>query len=90
MGRERAWVGVLWSAVAIVRSGWRTRSCLLPEARERLRARHFVDEVEIDREDGRRIWLLGRQSVRVPQILSTIVRAGAAAAASAGFHGRAA
>ena len=82
-------MGVLWSAVAIVRSGWRTLQLALPEARECLRARHLVDEVEIDREDGRRIGLLG-DDVRIPDLVDDRAGGRGGGGGIAGFHGRAA
>ena len=50
MPRSRPMVGTLWSAVARVRSGRRTRRPASAEALERLRARHLVDEVQVDEE----------------------------------------
>ena len=41
-------VGTLWSSVATVRSGRRTRAPGEPQAVERLRAGDLVDEVEVD------------------------------------------
>ena len=46
-------VGTLWSIVAIVRSGRRTRPAREPQRLERLRARHLVHEVEVDVEQRR-------------------------------------
>ena len=60
-------VGVLWSVVAMVRSGRRTFSPRCAQAVERLRRRHFVHQVQIDVEQRRSARLLGNDVV-VPDL----------------------
>ena len=67
-------VGVEWSAVATVLSGRRTQAAVA-EAGERLGAGDLVDEVEVDREDGGRVGLLG-DDVVVPDLLDEGARFG--------------
>ena len=61
-------VGTLWSAVATVRSGRRTRAAGQPDAVEGLRAGDLVDEVEVDVEQ---VGLAGcaAHHVAVPDLL---------------------
>ena len=47
-GRACARVGTMWSTVANVRSGARTRHPARAQLVERLRARHFVDQMQAD------------------------------------------
>ena len=51
IGLSQSRVGTLWSSVAIVRSGRRTRPAGEPEALEGLRRGHLVDQVEVDEEE---------------------------------------
>ena len=69
MGRSIARVGVLWSSVAIVRSGRRTGRPAMPQAVEGLRAGDLVHEVQVDVDEvGRAVLALGDQVV-VPDLL---------------------
>ena len=65
---ERSVVGTLWSLTARFAE---TRQTLRPASSrpfERLRARHFVDEVAIDVEDGGAV-VLGVDDVVVPDLV---------------------
>ena len=68
IGRLRGWVGIEWSAVATVRSGWRTVEPARAEAAERLRRGDLVDEMEVDGEDRRGALVLV-DDVVVPDLL---------------------
>ena len=80
IGRFRGVVGMEWSAVATVRSGWRTVS---PRRRRPVNAAgsDLVDEVEVDREDARAP--LPSATTWSSQIFSTSVRGVVMAAHSA-------
>ena len=67
IGSERGVVGMLWSAVAMVRSGRRTFRPRSRKPREGLRRRDFVHQVQIDVEQRRRARLLGT-TWRVPEL----------------------
>ena len=64
-----------WSAVATVWPGWRTREAARAQPGERLRARHLVDEVEVDGEDGGGARVLG-DDVVVPDLVDDRARFG--------------
>ncbi len=49
IGSERSVVGMLWSAVAMVRSGRRTLRPRVPQALESLRRSDFVHQVQVDK-----------------------------------------
>ena len=58
IGSERSVVGMLWSVVAIVRSGPAHLEAALAQTREGLRRGHFVDQVQVDVQQRRSARLL--------------------------------
>src|SRR6188768_3074819 len=73
-GRLRSVVGIEWSAVATVWPGRHTDPAGA-QPREGLRAGDFVDEVEIDGQDGGRTRVLGHDVV-VPDLVDDGARPG--------------
>ena len=68
IGWSMSAVGTLWSSVAMVSSGRRTRAARQAQAVERLRAGDLVDEVEVDVEQ---VGFAGRRAhdVALPHLL---------------------
>ena len=69
MPASRPMVGTLWSTVASVRSGRRTRPPGETQAVERLGRRHLVHEVQVDEQDRRARRVGGPHDVVVPHLL---------------------
>ena len=82
----RGVVGVEWSAVATVRSGWRTRQAPVAEALERLGAGDLVDEVQVDADDARGAGLL-EHDVLVPDLLDERARSAGRSGCGSVRHG---
>ncbi len=68
IGSRRSVVGTLWSGVATVSCGRRTLRSGNSQAFKRLRAGHFVHQVQIDIQD-RLLRRLGMHDVGVPDLL---------------------
>ena len=73
IGNPRGVVGVLWSVVAIVKSGRRTFSPRARRSVEGLRRRHFMHQVQIDIEQRGSVRALGNYVV-VPDLFDDRAR----------------